>query len=408
MKKQATLQPAHALLSASGAHRWLKCTPSAVLASKVPDVSSEYAEQGTLAHELAFEILSYEVGNTTKRHYEKQLRRIKAHKFYDADMLRFVKVYTNYVLNLAKQPNAIVFLEKRLDFSAWVQDSFGTADAIVYDEPTKTLHVIDLKFGLGVKVHATHNPQLKMYALGAYHLLGDLFEIDTVCMTITQPRIGEISSSEVPILNVIAWGYDTLIPTAKIAYRGEGEQTVGEHCKFCRVQANCKKFADQALNIFDEQIEKYGLVSQSHYVADTQVLLSVYEKADLLKNYLESVKEEVYQRAIKGEKIQGYVLRQKESNRAWTDDEAVLQFFKDLKTDGVIPQDEITEKVKPIGIGKTEKLLNQNAPEYLKQMQDLTTRSTVLALVKDDGESETPKTTTTHFDDAIMDFDNIF
>lgn len=49
------------------------------------------------------------------------------------------------------------------------------------------MHVIDYKHGLGILVSAEDNPQMKCYALGALELFDDIYDIDTVSMTIYQP-----------------------------------------------------------------------------------------------------------------------------------------------------------------------------------------------------------------------------
>ena len=43
----------HAKLSASSSERWLACPPSAKLNAEIPEVTTEYAKEGTCAHELA-------------------------------------------------------------------------------------------------------------------------------------------------------------------------------------------------------------------------------------------------------------------------------------------------------------------------------------------------------------------
>ena len=47
----------HALLSASGANRWLACAPSALLEAEFPELTNKWAEEGTARHEIAEQVL---------------------------------------------------------------------------------------------------------------------------------------------------------------------------------------------------------------------------------------------------------------------------------------------------------------------------------------------------------------
>ncbi len=55
----------HALLSASSAHRWLNCSPSARLCANQEDKGSEYAQEGTDAHSLCEHKLKLALGMET-------------------------------------------------------------------------------------------------------------------------------------------------------------------------------------------------------------------------------------------------------------------------------------------------------------------------------------------------------
>ena len=165
--------PKHALLSASAAHRWLTCTPSAVLESKEPDSTSEYAAEGTRAHAAGEKLLI----NWLEGHPRKKVQTD------DGEMKECTKAYRDYVIEVfntekKKTPDALLLIEQRLDFSRWVPGGFGTGDAVIVGDGR--LHIIDLKYGKGVPVSAENNPQLKLYALGAveaYDMLDDVDEI---------------------------------------------------------------------------------------------------------------------------------------------------------------------------------------------------------------------------------------
>ena len=176
---------AHALLSASGSHRWLNCPPSAVAAEAYPNEGTEFTREGTLAHEVA----EYVARTGVPFELDAYLRE---HSGCDRQMIECAEGYRDYIHEQIKTDGATVLLEQRVDFSTWVPDGFGTADCIIVQD--RTITVIDYKYGQGVAVDAKENTQMMLYALGALNLLGDLFDIETVDMHIYQPRINNVST----------------------------------------------------------------------------------------------------------------------------------------------------------------------------------------------------------------------
>lgn len=174
----------HALLSASGAHRWLLCTPSAQLEQKFPASTSAYAEEGTVAHALAELTTRYFLGELDEVAYENQIKsEFEPNSYYNAEMRECAVAYAKFVtgrLAEAKKtcPDAMIILETRLDFSKYVPGGFGTGDCVIIAEPI--LDVIDFKYGKGHRVEAEDNPQMQLYGLGALEQFGDLYEIKTV------------------------------------------------------------------------------------------------------------------------------------------------------------------------------------------------------------------------------------
>lgn len=211
----------HALLSASGAHRWLLCTPSAQLEQKFPASTSAYAEEGTVAHALAELTTRYFLGELDEVSYENQIKsEFEPNSYYNAEMRECAVAYAKFVtgrLAEAKKtcPDAMIILETRLDFSKYVPGGFGTGDCVIIAEPI--LDVIDFKYGKGHRVEAEDNPQMQLYGLGALEQFGDLYEIKTVRMTIFQPRLSGIEdSSEKTVKELTSWGKSYVKPRAKL------------------------------------------------------------------------------------------------------------------------------------------------------------------------------------------------
>lgn len=218
----------HAILSASSAHRWLNCSPSARLEQDFADRETEAAAEGTAAHALAEHKLRKALKLQTK----------KPISTYDSDeMDGHTDGYVQYVLETLAEakkrcPDAILLIEQRLDFSCWVPDGFGTGDALIVADDE--LHIIDLKYGQGIVVEAERNPQMMLYALGALNIFDGLYDIRTVSMTIYQPRRENISTWAISVVDLKDWAENTLKPLAALAFQGKGDYHPGAWCVFCK------------------------------------------------------------------------------------------------------------------------------------------------------------------------------
>lgn len=292
---------AHALLSASSAHRWLHCPPSAVASEAYPPQDTAFTQEGTAAHEIAELVASG--------------RQVPAGA--DEDMIRHAEGYRDYIQEQTRTADASVLLEQRVSFTEWVPDGFGTADCIIVQGSTIT--VIDYKYGQGVAVSAEDNPQMKLYALGAYRLLGDLFEIDTVEMHIYQPRIGNISSWSCSVEDLMAWANKTVKPTAQKAIKGKGEYEAGSHCKFCPHAGRCRTLRNTCV----EYVETHGLRAAVPVLAPHEVA-EVLQMEPLISLWLKRIKTQAMDSLMSGEDIPGWkVVEGKLGNRKWTDELAV-------------------------------------------------------------------------------------
>lgn len=309
---------AHALLGPSGAARWMTCTPSARLEENEPDKTSEYAEEGTAAHRLAeLYMLDDQEG----------IEEFKANNsYYCGEMEEAVQDYLDIVnerYQAAKKtaPDAILMPEQRLEFTDWVPEGFGTGDAIII--AGNTIEVIDLKYGKGVPVEAEGNPQLKIYGLGAYATYNYLYDLDTVRMTIVQPRLGSVTTAEISTAELLAWAETEVKPAAVKAWAGEGEQVTGDHCRFCRVKPKCRALRDKNL-----ELAKYEF--SMPYTLDNAELAEVLDQIDDLANWAKAVKEYALAKAEAGEKFPGYKLVEGRSNRIISDEKKALKALKDL------------------------------------------------------------------------------
>jgi hypothetical protein len=161
-------------------------------------------------------------------------------------------MYVQYVMEqLAavkeKCKDPLVLVEQRLDFSRWVPQGFGTGDCVIVAD--RVLSIMDFKGGIGVLVEAERNPQLMCYALGALNLFDGIYDIEQVSMTIFPAASRKHQHLYHPKEELLSWADDTLKPTAELAAKGEGEFKAGEHCRFCKVKATCRKRAEYNLEL---------------------------------------------------------------------------------------------------------------------------------------------------------------
>ena len=353
MKKEINhTERAHALLSASGASRWLACTPSPRLEESFENKSSSFAEEGTLAHEFAEINLRMLTDVITESEYREAIKPLLAHPLYGGtEMELYVEKHTDYVLQQfteAKRltPDAVLLIEKKVDITHLIEEGFGTCDVIIIADGT--MEVIDLKYGMGIRVSAEDNSQLKLYALGALEEYEMLYDIHTVRLTITQPRMDSISSWEISTEDLIKWGQDVVKPKALEAYSGAGEQVVGEHCHFCRAAPKCKA----QLELAKATAQKAFTDDEVQLISDEE-LIDMYAKIPLIKKWFDKVTEHLYQEALDGKKWEGYKLVDGQSRRGWLDEQAAIDVLQ-------AEYDErhyLTTKLK--GIGDIEKLVGK-------------------------------------------------
>lgn len=330
----------HALLSASSSHRWLACPPSARLCENYEDTGSEYAQQGTDAHSLCEHKLKLALGMDTKDPTESL-------SFYDEEMEECACGYAEYVLSLVEEArqnckDPVVLIEQRLDFSRFVKDGFGTGDCVIIADGT--LYIIDYKHGKGVEVSAEENPQMMLYALGALELFDGIYDVDTVRMAIYQPRRENVSVCVMAKDDLLQWALGDLMARAKLAYDGEGEFNAGEHCRFCKAKAVCRKRAEYNLELARYDFEMPATL-------ENEEIAAILVKADELAAWAADVKEFALQQALSGVKYDGFKVVEGRSNRKYTNEDAVADTVKKAGYDPYEP--------KLLGITAMEKLLGK-------------------------------------------------
>ena len=316
----------HALLSASSSHRWLNCPPSARLCEGYDDKGSNFAAEGSDAHSLCEHKLRQALGMETKDPTEDLT-------WYDAEMEESASGYAAFVMELVAEAkktcsDPVVLIEQRLDYSKYVQSGFGTGDCVLISDGT--LHIVDFKYGRGVLVEAENNPQMKLYALGALEIFDCLYDIDTVSMTIYQPRRANVSTFTLTRQELLDWAETVLVPTAELAFAGQGEYHCGEWCLFCKAKADCRERARANM-----ELARYDF-RQPPLLTDEEVE-EILGKLDSLMDWASDIKDYALQAAISGKHWSGYKLVEGRANRRYTDENAVVAA---VKAAGYDPYDE--------------------------------------------------------------------
>lgn len=299
-------------MSPSSSERWLNCTPSARLAEEAGSKTSEYAEEGTTAHELAeYALKSWIYGTFYPECDELPVpQEIASNKYYSEEMkeaiLRYVDFVTGEFYEMQKGPfggPVATYLEEKLDISKYAPDSFGSADVSLVSE--QIVHIIDLKYGKGVKVPA-ESPQFKMYALGVLAKFGGP-KVKRVRMSVAQPRLNHYDTIEMGVSDLLEWAEEVLKPKAKLAYEGKGEQVVGSWCQFCPVKATCRAQRNEIMRDFEDHPDTLLMTDEE--------IVDMLSKIDRYKSWLESINQYAYSEAMKGKKWDGYKLVEGRSAR---------------------------------------------------------------------------------------------
>lgn len=337
----------HSILSPSGAHRWMNCTPSARLEQEFEGTESEAAKEGTAAHALCEHKLKKALHMRSKR---------PVSDYNSDEMEECSDAYVDFVMEqyeLAKQTckDPVVLIEQKLDFSCYVPDGFGTGDCIIISDGK--LHIIDLKYGMGILVEAEENPQMKLYALGALEIYDALYDIKEVSMTIFQPRRENVSTWTISVDELKNWAEKELKPKAQMAYRGEGEYLPGEWCTFCRAAVRCRARAEEKLKLAQSEFKLPPLLTDAEIEEILLILPNLTKWANEITAYATDA-------AVNhGKEWSGFKVVEGRSIRKYRDEDKVAEAAKeagytDIYRKSLIP---LIEMQKLMGKQKFEEVL---------------------------------------------------
>ena len=341
----------HALLSPSSSERWLHCPPSARVCEQFDDPGSVYAAEGTEAHALCEHLLLTALDRPSKDPRP-------GFEQYSPEMQEAAEGYVQYVMEQvadfrARGIEPVVYVEQRLDLTAFIPECMGTSDAVIVGGDT--VIVCDFKFGVH-KVPATSS-QLRIYALGVCELLSCLYDIQTVRTVIYQPRLGEVDEAETTRDELYAWATETLAPTAQMAFEGRGDFHCGEWCRFCRAKNQCRTLADRQMDLATYEFRQPPLLTDEE-IAD------ILARVDDLVNWASGIKDYALQAALDGTVFPGWKIVEGRAVRRFTDEQAVA--------DKVAATGKNPFEQKLLGITAMEKLLGKK--QFAELLGDLVER----------------------------------
>ena len=342
---------AHAKLSPSSAARWIHCPGSVALSEQCPPPpSSDYADEGTLAHLIAEHKVLLTAGEITQWYYDKRLKNALKSQYYCGEMDEATTYYRDRVMEiycegLKKDQSTELLVEQQFRLDDWVPGCFGTSDAIVIADDT--IEVIDLKYGKGIKVDAVENPQLRLYGLGAAALFGDLYDLKRVRMTIIQPRLDHVSTEEMDLRELITWADLVVKPAAHAALGKNAPLACGDWCRWCPAKATCRKRAEANLELARYEFQKPPLLQKEE-------IGEILREAEELQKWAADVQAYALDQALQGEHFEGWKLVEGRSVRKYADDLKVAEKLQEAGYDEAL----LYER-KLLGLTAMEKLVGK-------------------------------------------------
>ncbi len=340
----------HALLSASSSHRWLNCTRCARLEETLPEKTSSSAEEGRLAHAIAeLKVRKAFVEPIGPKKFSAAMKKLTEDPIYDPEMQSHTDTYLEYITELAMRypVKPYVMVEQEFNYERFAPEGYGTSDCALIGG--STLHIVDFKYGKNpqFEVSAEHNPQMMLYALGALEAYDFLYSIDTICLTIVQPRLNSISEWSCTREELLDWGVFVVKPRAQMAFAGEGEFAAGDWCGFCRAKSICTARAGANL-----ALEDFG--QRSPDLLTNKEVGSILARAKELARWANDVEEWALAEVLRGEEVPGWKAVEGRRNRAFTDTDKA---FEICRQHGI--EDALLYVRKPVSLTGVEGLLGK-------------------------------------------------
>lgn len=356
----------HALLSPSSAERWLNCPLAPRTEAQLPKQTSEYAQEGTIAHSVCEIAAKKHFKKVKAAEYNKVIKKLKANPLWNDEMLHTAETYVEHLAERAMEfeNEPYIAFEVKVDISMYVPEAFGRCDCIMFGG--NTLVITDYKHGKGIPVNPEKNPQLMLYALGALKLYEPLFGavLQNIEIYIDQPRLNSYKNWNCTVNELLEWG-ESIKTKAEMAFMGFGEYHTGDWCRFCRANGTCKAQAEQQIGAFDDFREA---INYSSALLTPDEMSRVLERGKNLVAWFETVKEKALETILSGTNIPGWKVVEGRSSRIWTDQDKALEKLQVSGIDRAVIYDNV-----PKTLTKLEKMLG--ATKFKELVGDFVVKS---------------------------------
>lgn len=348
----------HAVLSPSGAHRWVPCPASIVMGERYPDNSDpKYRDEGTACHEVASWCLDtlrggplFAAGYIGRRIDVDVGRTVE---FTDS-MAELTQTYVDNMRKYIATPGVEeVLIEQELPIGhiTGEEGATGTADAVIIAGTEWQVH--DAKFGR-TPVEAVGNLQMMLYALGAIEEYQSLYPLpESFLLVIHQPKISSkpyewriytaaLLATEAPQFRDAATRVEAARATAKLNGPLENYMFPGEkQCGFCSGRAHCPAAAKRveadlgaAFDVIaDAQDDPFGnsLGDDVNPVSfDIETLAAKYAAIPFIESWCKAVAAAFESRLLAGETHPDWkVVQGRKGSRAWSDAEGAEKMLKE-------------------------------------------------------------------------------
>lgn len=300
------------LFRPSNAARRLACPGSGQMEKDMPDVETPQSREGSLVHALAHEVFKAE---KPASHWLNQSLAAYLDLTITDEMVNCVQAYEDYLASF----KGYRLSEIPVNFSRWVEDGSGTADAVTMHG--HTLRVCDYKHGL-LPIEAAQNPQLMIYAAGLVNEYDFMFDFQEITLCIYQPRIDNVDEWTITKAELLDWADTTLKPGALRVMSENPPLVPGTaQCRYCKAAAVCPALAKQNLEmVFDgfNTTQSIEHVRPIEKLNDDEVA-ALYPALDRIDNWVTSVRQHCLELALGGLPIPEHKVGEKRTHRRWKD-----------------------------------------------------------------------------------------
>ncbi len=325
----------HARYSASGSKRWINCPASLKAeedyADKFPteENTSIYALEGTACHELLERVFDEEstLGvPADANNYLGEIITVEGTDFtVNDEMVDSVNSFVKYVKDIYTPDTSKVAYasEMRVSFDDIADGGFGTCDFFLYDGVTNAVHVIDLKYGRGVKEDATANSQLSLYAWGIWRYIKEnkpeMADISKFVLHIVQPRIDNYSRYEISAKDMLRFSQHIKSAVAKTQDK-KAPRFAGEHCRFCKAKSDCWTYKN---SIESMTMMSFGAVPDANAIdvpkLSDEEKVALLDNIDKIKELEKCYRDHLFNRLRGGDTIKGVKMITSKKNKKWND-----------------------------------------------------------------------------------------